>query len=88
MQSWKKRPNMKRKRPRLVRGFCCAAFLAGIAPFAHAAEEPTPFSFDAGPLGHLELSGGLTGIPTALRAQVANSTMAYLGQAPASALSL
>ena len=52
---------MNRKRPCLVRALGCATALATISPLAHAVEQPTPFSFDAGPLGTLELSGGADG---------------------------
>jgi hypothetical protein len=45
----------------LARAFCGFGFLALVPPLARAVEQPTPFSFDAGPLGTLELSGGADG---------------------------
>jgi putative OmpL-like beta-barrel porin-2 len=41
-------------------------FLGFIPGLARAVEPPTPFSFDAGPLGTLELSGGADGFAYAL----------------------
>jgi Putative beta-barrel porin-2, OmpL-like. bbp2 len=40
---------------------CSAALLSVISERAGAVDLPTPFSFDAGPLGKLEISGGADG---------------------------
>ena len=37
---------------------CGIAILSLLPTFADAVEQPSPFSFDAGPLGQLEISGG------------------------------
>ena len=52
---------MKQNHHCLVHGFCCAAFLTIIPTLARAVEQPIPYSFDAGPLGTLEVSGGADG---------------------------
>ena len=49
-----------------VYGLYSVGFLGFLPGFARAAEQPTPFSFDAGPLGTLELSGGADGFAYAL----------------------
>ena len=57
---------MKRNRQLSVYGVCGVAILSLIPALACAVEQPTPFSFDAGPLGTLELSGGADGYAYAL----------------------
>ena len=57
---------MKRNRQLSVDGVCGVAILSLIPAIACAVEQPTPFSFDAGPLGTLELSGGADGYAYAL----------------------
>jgi hypothetical protein len=53
--------------PRLLAyGFHSAAILALFPCLARAVEQPDPISFDAGPLGTLELSGGADGYAYAL----------------------
>ena len=52
---------MTRNRQLSVRRLCGVAILSLIPAFACAVEQPNPFSFDAGPLGTLELSGGADG---------------------------
>ena len=52
--------------PQVVRGCCVGAVLALLPSFASAAEAPSPISFDAGPLGTLQLSGGADGFAYAL----------------------
>ena len=57
---------MKRNRQLSFYGLCGVAILSLIPALACAVEQPTPFSFDAGPLGTLELSGGADGYAYAL----------------------
>jgi hypothetical protein len=53
--------DMKRNRQSSVYGLCEVVILSLIPALAYAVEQPTPFSFDAGPLGTLEVSGGADG---------------------------
>jgi hypothetical protein len=52
---------MTRNRRQIVLGLSGCALLALIPSLACAVEPPSPFSFDAGPLGTLQLSGGADG---------------------------
>ncbi len=68
---------MQEKR-RLYR-FCGTASLALIPAFAVAVEQPSPFSFDAGPLGQLEISGGADGYGYALTGAGSDTDKGLLG---------
>ena len=57
---------MKRNGQLSVYRLCGAAILTLIPALAFAVDQPAPFSFNAGPLGTLELSGGADGFAYAL----------------------
>jgi hypothetical protein len=57
---------MMRNRQLSVHRLCGVAILSLIPVLACAVEQPTPVSFDAGPLGTLEISGGADGYAYAL----------------------
>jgi len=57
---------MKRTRRLFVYGTCNAAFLVLASMRAHAVDPPAPFSFDASPLGALQITGGADGYAYAL----------------------
>jgi hypothetical protein len=57
---------MKRNRRLFVYGPCIAVLLAFTPTLARAVDLPDPFSFDAGPLGNLQFSGGADGFAYAL----------------------
>ena len=70
---------MQRNRRLSVYGICSTAFVALIPALAHAVEPPDPFSFDAGPLGTLELSGGADGYAYALTGAGNDTNKGLLG---------
>ena len=70
---------MQRNRRLSVYGICSTAFVALIPARAHAVEPPDPFSFDAGPLGTLELSGGADGYAYALTGAGNDTNKGLLG---------
>ena len=70
---------MQRNRRLSVYGLCSTAFVALIPALAHAVEPPDPFSFDAGPLGTLEISGGADGYAYALTGAGNDANKGLLG---------
>ena len=70
---------MQRNRRLSVCGLCSTAFVALTPAVAHAVEAPDPFSFDAGPLGTLEISGGADGYAYALTGAGNDTNKGLLG---------
>jgi hypothetical protein len=69
MPEWKRsilRSNGRARNSPRARACLGAVLLAGIPTLAHAVDLPDPFTFDAGPLGTLRLSGGADGYGYAL----------------------
>ena len=66
--------------------FCGTASLALIPAFADAVEQPSPFSFDAGPLGQLEISGGADGYGYALTGAGSDTDKGLLGTSTSAGL--
>ncbi len=66
--------------------FCGTASLALIPAFAVAVEQPSPFSFDAGPLGQLEISGGADGYGYALAGAGSDTDKGLLGTSTSAGL--
>ena len=77
---------MKRNRRLSVYGLCSTAFVALIPALAHAVEPPDPFSFDAGPLGTLEISGGADGYAYALTGAGSDTNKGLLGTSTSAGL--
>ncbi len=59
---------------------CCSGALLVLAPtFGHAVDLPAPFSFEAGPLGTLQISGGADGYAYALTGTGSGTDSGLLG---------
>ena len=71
---------------RRLYSFCGIASLALIPAFAEAVEQPSPFSFDAGPLGQLEISGGADGYGYALTGAGSDTDKGLLGTSTSAGL--
>jgi Putative beta-barrel porin-2, OmpL-like. bbp2 len=77
---------MQGNRRSLVCRICGTASLALIPAFAGAVEQPSPFSFDAGPLGQLEISGGADGYGYALTGAGSDTNKGLLGTSTSAGL--
>ena len=66
--------------------FCGIASLALLPTFADAVEQPSPFSFDAGPLGQLEISGGADAYGYALTGAGSDPDKGLLGTSTSAGL--
>lgn len=61
------------------RWFCGAVILAVASGLAHAVQQPEPFTFNAGPLGTLSLSGGADAYAYALTGAGSDANKGLLG---------
>ena len=71
---------------RRLYSFCGIASLALLPAFADAVEQPSPFSFDAGPLGQLEISGGADAYGYALTGAGSDTDKGLLGTSTSAGL--
>ena len=58
---------------------CSTLVFSFIPEGVHAVELPTPYSFDAGPLGKLEISGGADGYVYGLTGAGSDTNKGLLG---------
>jgi hypothetical protein len=70
----------------LVHWFCGTAFLALVPASADAVEQPSPVSFEAGPLGKLEISGGADAFAYALTGAGSDTNKGLLGTSTSTGL--